>query len=34
MKKDKNHEPQLIAKFLVMELLTFLHKNKLTIEFW
>ncbi|XP_025994681.1 glutamyl-tRNA(Gln) amidotransferase subunit B, mitochondrial isoform X2 [Solenopsis invicta] len=31
--KNKNRDPQLVAKFLVMELLTFLYKNKLTIEF-
>ncbi|XP_012521305.1 glutamyl-tRNA(Gln) amidotransferase subunit B, mitochondrial-like isoform X2 [Monomorium pharaonis] len=33
IKKNKNRDPQLVAKFLVMELLTFLYKNKLTIEF-
>lgn len=33
LKKDGKREPQLIAKFLVMELLTFLHKNKLAIDF-
>ncbi|XP_067203197.1 glutamyl-tRNA(Gln) amidotransferase subunit B, mitochondrial [Linepithema humile] len=31
--KDENREPQSVAKFLVMEVLTFVHKNKLTIEF-
>ncbi|XP_018313081.1 glutamyl-tRNA(Gln) amidotransferase subunit B, mitochondrial [Mycetomoellerius zeteki] len=33
IKNNENREPQLVAKFLVMELLTFLYKNKLTIEF-
>lgn len=33
IKKNENREPKLVAKFLVMDLLTFLYKNKLTIEF-
>ncbi|XP_029172673.1 glutamyl-tRNA(Gln) amidotransferase subunit B, mitochondrial isoform X2 [Nylanderia fulva] len=33
IRKDGNRKPQLVAKFLVMELLGFLHKNKLTVEF-
>ncbi|XP_071640094.1 glutamyl-tRNA(Gln) amidotransferase subunit B, mitochondrial isoform X2 [Temnothorax longispinosus] len=33
MRKNEKREPQLVAKFLVMNLLTFLNKNKLTIEF-
>lgn len=32
-RNNENRKPQLVAKFLVMELLTFLYKNKLTIEF-
>lgn len=32
--KDENREPQLVAKFLVMEVLTIVYKNKLTIKFW
>ncbi|KYN13001.1 putative glutamyl-tRNA(Gln) amidotransferase subunit B, mitochondrial [Trachymyrmex cornetzi] len=33
IRNNENREPQLVAKFLVMVLLTFLYKNKLTIEF-
>ncbi|KMQ87139.1 glutamyl-trna amidotransferase subunit mitochondrial [Lasius niger] len=33
IRKDSNLKPDLVAKFLVMELLAFLHKNKLTVEF-
>lgn len=33
IRTDNNRKPELIAKFLVMELLAFLHKNKLTVEF-
>ncbi|XP_029669271.1 glutamyl-tRNA(Gln) amidotransferase subunit B, mitochondrial [Formica exsecta] len=33
IRKDNNREPGLVSKFLVMDLLSFLHKNKLTVEF-
>lgn len=33
IRTDGNRKPELVAKFLVMELLGFLHKNKLTVEF-
>ncbi|XP_011256019.1 glutamyl-tRNA(Gln) amidotransferase subunit B, mitochondrial isoform X1 [Camponotus floridanus] len=33
IKKDGNRDPTLVAKFLVRDLLNFLNKNKLTIEF-
>lgn len=33
IRKDNNREPKLIAKFITMEVLGFLHKNKLPIEF-
>ncbi|XP_011873369.1 PREDICTED: glutamyl-tRNA(Gln) amidotransferase subunit B, mitochondrial [Vollenhovia emeryi] len=33
IRKKENREPQLIAKFLVRDLLTFVNKNNLTIEF-
>ncbi|XP_011636505.1 glutamyl-tRNA(Gln) amidotransferase subunit B, mitochondrial isoform X1 [Pogonomyrmex barbatus] len=33
IRKDKNRQPQLVAKFLVMEVLTFIYKQQLTIEF-
>ncbi|XP_014470013.1 PREDICTED: glutamyl-tRNA(Gln) amidotransferase subunit B, mitochondrial [Dinoponera quadriceps] len=33
IEKDEKREPQLVAKFLVVHVLTFIYKNKLTIEF-